>query len=271
MLAHTSGILIDRRYVPKREVHKPAMRNQESITFELCAQTLPACLAASAGGAHRIELCSSLEVGGLTPPLSLVEAAVRLSAIPVHVLLRPFADNFRTSPPVVAELASSLQAVRSLGAAGVVFGLLLEDGKVDIDRMRSFVQLAAPLPVTFHRAFDATPDLFEALEDVISTGCARVLTSGGAPDVLAGAPTLARLVRQAGARIDVAIGGGLRLDNAETVVHLTGGRHFHGSLRQGPIEAPPQAVPSLQDIQQMVQVLSSSALMRRTDAASISL
>jgi copper homeostasis protein len=243
------------------------MRNQESITFELCAQTLPACLAASAGGAHRIELCSSLEVGGLTPPLSLVEAAVRLSAIPVHVLLRPFADNFRTSPAVVAALASSLQAVRSLGVAGVVFGLLHEDGKVDVDRMRALVQLAAPLPVTFHRALDATPDLFEALEDVISTGCTRVLTSGGAPDVLAGAPTLARLIRQAGARIEVAIGGGLRLENAETVAHLTGGRHFHGSLLQGPIEASEQAGPSQEKIQQMVNILSSSAVTHRPDPA----
>jgi copper homeostasis protein len=241
------------------------MRNQESITFELCAQTLPACLAASAGGAHRIELCSSLEAGGLTPPLTLVEAAVRMNAIPVHVLLRPFADDFRSSPAVVAALASSLRAVRSLGAAGVVVGLLHEDGKVDVDRMRALVQLAAPLPVTFHRAFDVTPDLFEALEDVISSGCTRVLTSGGAPDVLAGASTLARLIRQAGARIEVALGGGLRLENAETVAHLTGGRHFHGSLLHGSIETSAQARPLPQEIQQMVHVLSSSALMQRPE------
>ncbi len=229
-----------------------------SPIFELCAQTLPACLAASAGGAHRIELCSSLEVGGLTPPISLVEAAVQQCAVPVHVLLRPVADQYRTSPSVVAALVSSLQAVARAGAAGVVLGLLQEDGTVDLSQTRALVRLASPLPVTFHRAFDSTPDLFQALEDVIATGCTRVLTSGGAPDVLTGAPTLARLVQQAGSRIDVAIGGGLRLENAQAVARITAGRHFHGSLRHIQNGLTEQADPSPQIIQQMIHLLSSS-------------
>ena len=234
------------------------MTNQTSVTFELCAETISACLAASAGGAHRIELCSSLEVGGLTPHPSLVQAAVRQSNLPVHVLLRPLADDFRASPSVVAALASSLGSVRHLGAAGVVLGLLRQDGTVDIDQTRALVRLAAPLPVTFHRAFDATPDLFQALEDVISTGCTRLLTSGGAPDVLTGAPTLARLIRQAGSRIDLAVGGGLRLGNARAVACLTGGRHFHGSLRHPENGSVAQADPAPEHIQQMVHLLSRS-------------
>ncbi len=224
------------------------MSEQTPPVFELCAQTLPACLAANVGGAHRIELCSALETGGLTPELALVEAVVRQSTLPIYVLLRPVADSFRTSTSVLAALRSSLQSVQCLGVAGVVLGLLHENGTVDVPQTSALVRMAAPLPVTFHRAFDATPDLFQALEDVIATGCTRVLTSGGAADVLTGAPTLARLIRQAGDRIDVAVGGGLRLENAEAVARITAARHFHGSLRvshddtNNPVDPPPERI-----------------------------
>ncbi len=234
------------------------MTTGEPLTFELCAETLAACAAANAGGAHRIELCSQLDIGGMTPDPDLIAAAVRLSSIPVHVLLRPVADSFRSSPSVVAALESSLHTTRRLGVAGVVLGLLRQDGTVDVDATRSLVRQAAPLPVTFHRAFDATPDLFQALEDVISTGCTRILTSGGAVDVLTGAPTLARLVRLAGDRIDVAIGGGLRADNAETVARLTGGRHFHGSLQRDTATGGKDE-PTPERVRHMVDLLASSS------------
>ena len=229
-------------------------RMVERVSFELCAETLGACAAANAGGADRIELCRALEVGGLTPELLLVQAAVRSGGVPVHVLLRPFADEFRTSAAVLAELSASLLAARGMGAAGVVLGLLRADGTVDVEETRALVRLAAPLPVTFHRAFDATPDVFEALEDVIRTGCARVLTSGGAADVLAGAPVLERLVTQAGGRIDVAIGGGLREGNAEAVARITGGLHFHASLKHS--ETGTRGEPSAESVRRMVGLLS---------------
>ncbi len=201
------------------------------ITFELCAETRAACLHARRGGADRIELCTALAVGGLTPPPALVRAVVARSGVPVHVLLRPTATTFRSSPEIFSAIRQSLDQAKQAGAAGVVLGLLREDGRVDLERTRTLVALAHPLPVTFHRAFDATPDLSEALEDVIAAGCARVLTSGGAPDVLTGAPALARLVKQAGERIEVAVGGGLRLANAQVVAQRTGAHHFHASLR----------------------------------------
>ncbi len=234
-----------------------AMQRREHIHFELCAETLDACMAAVAGGADRIELCASLEVDGLTPELSLVEAAVRQSPIPVHVLLRPLADECRSSSAVVAAIAASVQEAKLAGAAGVVLGLLHEDGTVDVEGTRGLVVLAAPLPVTFHRAFDRTPDLSQALEDVIRTGCSRVLTSGGAADVVAGAPTLAKLIRQAGERIDVAIGGGLRLRNAADVARVTAGRHFHGSL-QGDDDAMGRADPTPERVRQMIDLLCSA-------------
>ena len=201
------------------------------FTFELCAESLDACRVARAGGAHRLELCTDLRVGGLTPPLSMIEAAVECSGLPVHVLLRPTAASFLYSSGVYAAIASSMELARRAGAAGFVLGLLQADGTVDREHTRALVELAGPLPVTFHRAFDATPNLADALEDVISTGCSRVLTSGGADEVLAGASSLARLVAQAGSRVQVAVGGGLTLGNAAELAHRTGSHHYHASLR----------------------------------------
>jgi copper homeostasis protein len=204
----------------------------QTILFELCAETLDACLAAKPGGASRIELCSHLEVGGLTPDPSLVAQVVQQSGLPVHVMLRPRGGNFFYSEAEFDEMCAELEDLRPLGITGVVIGILHEDRTVDIERTRQLVRLASPLGVTFHRAFDETPDIFAALEAVIDTGCDRILTSGGAPDVLAGAAVLGQLVAQAKGRIAIAVGGGLRLENAEMVAATTRARHFHGTIRR---------------------------------------
>jgi copper homeostasis protein len=201
------------------------------IVFELCAETADACLAAQQGGAARIELCSALSEGGLTPSHALIREAIRLSGLPVHVLVRPRGGGYVYSAGEVALMAEDIQHAKSLGAAGVVLGLLRPDGRVDRDATRGLVQLAQPMEVTFHRAFDSTPFLNDALESVIDAGCRRVLTSGGKPHALLGAAVLAGLVIQAAGRIDVAVGGGLRLQNAATLARLTGATHFHGSLQ----------------------------------------
>jgi copper homeostasis protein len=191
---------------------------------------MEACLAAQEGGADRIELCAALELDGLTPSHALIEQAVSYCRIPVHVMVRPHAESFQYDASAFSTMCDEIQYLRSVGAAGVVLGVLLANGAVDIERTRAFVQLAHPLEVTFHRAFDATPDLEQALEDVITAGCHRVLTSGGAADVIAGSAMLARLVACASDRIAVAVGGGLRLHNARQVFRRTRARHFHGSL-----------------------------------------
>lgn len=200
------------------------------IVFELCAETLDACLAARAGGADRLELCTALKVGGLTPPLSLIEQAAGASGLPVHVLIRPHANSFAYDAEAFNAICRDIQHVRRAGASGVVVGVLHADGRVDRERTRALVELADPLEVTFHRAIDATPNLEEALEEVIAAGCQRVLTSGGAPNVAAGAEMLARLVRRAGDRIAIAAGGGLRLAHVQQIAQVTGARHFHSSL-----------------------------------------
>ncbi|HZL28774.1 MAG TPA: copper homeostasis protein CutC [Acidobacteriaceae bacterium] len=203
----------------------------QPIVFELCAETLEACLLAKAGGADRIELCSMLDVGGLTPSRELTEQAIHRSGLPVHVLLRPHADGFVYSASDFASILAELQYAQRVGAAGVVLGILNADRTVDRTHTRALVELAAPMEITFHRAFDEVPEVDPALEDVIATGCHRILTSGGAPDVLAGADILARLVTRAADRIQIAVGGGLRVSNAQEVRRRTGARHFHGSLR----------------------------------------
>lgn len=200
------------------------------IVFEISAETLEACHAAQDGGADRIELCTTLAVDGLTPPRSLIDSVVSSCKIPVHILVRPHSRSFDYDAVAFAVMCKEIEHARSIGAAGVVVGVLLPGGAVDVERTRALVQLAHPLEVTFHRAFDATPDLEDALEKVIAAGCHRVLTSGGASDVVAGAAMLARLVARASNRIAVAVGGGLRLRNAQRVAQITGARHFHGSL-----------------------------------------
>jgi copper homeostasis protein len=205
---------------------------KQKITFELCAETFQACLAARKGGADRIELCSALSEDGLTPSHGLIRAAVERSGLPVHVLLRPRSGNFVYTADEFAMICDDLLHARELGASGFALGVLHADGTVDAERTRELVTYAAPLQVTFHRAFDLTPSLDEALETIIAVGCHRILTSGGEPDVTAGTASLARLVKLAGGRIDIAAGGGLRLNNAASVAHSTKARHFHGSVRR---------------------------------------
>jgi copper homeostasis protein len=210
------------------------------IVFELCAETMDACLAARDGGADRIELCTGLSEGGMTPSHGFVRAAILHSGLPVHVLVRPRGGDYVYSDAEIAVMSADIEHVKSLGAAGVVLGLLKPDGTVDVEKTKALVELSKPIKVTFHRAFDDTPSLETALEDVIATGCNRVLTSGGHHDVVSGADALAKLVVQASDRIDVAVGGGLRVENASALASATGAKHFHGSLRskQAKIKMP---------------------------------
>jgi copper homeostasis protein len=198
--------------------------------FELCAPSLAAAVAAERGGADRIELCSNLPVGGVTPEPLLLEAVLAAISIPVHVLIRPRAGDFVFSAGEFTQMRQQVEAVKAAGADGVAIGILLPNGKVDVDRTRELADLARPMSVTFHRAFDETADLDEALEAVIETGADLLLTSGGADDVMAGADSIARLRRKAGTRLEIMAGGGLRLASLSEIVLRTGVACLHGSL-----------------------------------------
>jgi copper homeostasis protein len=202
------------------------------IVFELCAESVEACMAARSGGADRIELCSALSEGGLTPSHGLTRAAIDRSGLPIHVMLRPRGGDFIYTDIEFDVMCQDLEHFLGLGVSGFVVGILHADATVDVERTQRLVTMAAPLEVTFHRAFDEIADLGQGLEDVIHTGCARILTSGGKHDVESGAHALAALVAQAAGRIHIAVGGGLRLQNAILVARSTGATHFHGSMKR---------------------------------------
>lgn len=217
--------------------------NSQQCVFEFCATEADTACVAQAAGADRVELCVDLDVGGLTPPPALLESTVRAVTIPVRVLIRPRAGDFVYTASEFAQMQREVQMARDLGAAGIVLGVLQADGRVDSKRTGELVRLAGPMGVTFHRAFDETVDLSAALEAAIDTGVDCVLTSGGAPDVEQGSAHILELVQQAGDRVGMMAGGGLRLRNMRSVLRNSGVRMVHGSLRQ-PDKLPGAALPA---------------------------
>ena len=202
------------------------------IIFEVCAETIDACIAAEGGGAARVELCCALSEGGLTPSHGFTREAISSCRLPIHAMVRPRGGGFVYTAPEIRIMCEDIRHLKSLGVAGIVLGVLNPDGSIDVTSTRRFVELVSPLPVTFHRAFDHAASLSVALEDVIATGCDRVLTSGGEKDVVAGMRSLAALVARSAGRIEIAVGGGLRLADAARLASIIGARHFHASMRQ---------------------------------------
>jgi len=202
----------------------------KDFVFELCAENLEAARAGEKAGADRIELCTQLSIGGVTPSLELTTSTIAALSIPVHVLIRPRGGDFAYTANEYTQMRKQVARAKQAGAAGVVLGVLHPDGRVDVERSRALLELAYPMKTTFHRALDESPDLSEALEAVISTGADCLLTSGGKPSVQAGGDAIARLLEQAGGRLNVMAGGGLTLDNLVEVVRRTGVSYLHGSL-----------------------------------------
>jgi copper homeostasis protein len=203
---------------------------QKYPLLEICVETLEAALAAARGGADRIELCENLAIGGVTPSAELMRAVRAKIHIAIFAMIRPRGGDFFYSAEEFAGLARDVSQARNCGMDGVVFGLLRADRRVDIERTRELVELARPLPVTFHRAFDGAPDLRAALEDVVASGAARILTSGGMPSAQQGVGTISELVAAAGKRIGILAGGGINAANLEQVLQGTRAREFHSGL-----------------------------------------
>jgi len=198
--------------------------------LEISVETVEAALAAERGGADRIELCSDLSLGGVTPGAGLVSTVQEQILIPIVVMIRPRGGDFVYSTAEFAEMKRAISAVKECGLDGVVLGILRKDRQVDLERTRELVELARPLPVTYHRAFDEAADLDIALQDVIEAGAARILTSGGAAAAPAGIERLAHLVAAAGDSILILPGGGINASNALDVARQTGAREVHSGL-----------------------------------------
>jgi copper homeostasis protein len=201
------------------------------MDLEVCIDSVESAIAAERGGAKRVELCSDLLEGGITPGAGLIASVRRRIAIGLYVMIRPRGGDFYYTDLEFEVMQEEIAHARHLGADGVVLGLLDRQGRVDVARTRKLVELAAPLSVTFHRAIDMTPDLPAAFDDVLSTGATRILTSGGAPCAMQGMVEIARMVEVSSGRIAIMPGGGITPENIAAIAQATGASEFHSSAR----------------------------------------
>jgi copper homeostasis protein len=197
--------------------------------LEICVESVDHAVAADRGRANRIELCSDLQCGGVTPSAGIMQTARSQVRIPIHVLIRPRPGNFCYSDSEFEIMRNDVLAAKQFRMDGVVFGLLHRNNLVDVERTRALVESARPLPVTFHRAFDVSDNPEAALEEVIQTGASRILTSGGEARATDALLTLARLVQAAGDRIVLMPCGGINSENIVDVVRKTQAREVHTS------------------------------------------
>ena len=200
------------------------------VLVEACVDSVESALAAERGGARRLELCDALFDGGTTPSAGMIAACREGVSIPIFVIIRPRGGGFVYSESELDVMRRDIVVARSLGIDGVVIGALGPDATVDVDQVKTLVEAAGDLAVTFHRAFDFTPDRGAALETLIGADVTRVLTSGGAPTAREGIPEIASLVRQAGDRAVIMAGGGVRAENVREILNATGIREVHVRL-----------------------------------------
>ena len=228
-----------------------ARPDRASLLIETCCTTLEQARSAESRGAGRIELCVDLSVGGVTPPRDLIRDVVASLTIPVNVLIRPDRHSrldreSQTPDPVgdggfsaadfvydevdLQQMIEDIGYCKSVGVAGIVVGALTPEGAIDRAAMRRLIAAAAPLPVTFHRAYDVcTADPFIALDQIIALGCTRLLTSGQAPNAWDGRGLITLLVRRAGSRLIVMPGCGVKPDNLAALAAITHATEFHGT------------------------------------------
>jgi copper homeostasis protein len=232
---------------------------QNPYLLEIAVDTLDRALAAERGGAHRIELCRELSNGGLTPSVELMRLAREQVRLPIFAMIRPRAGDFAYSEADFAEMQRDVTVAAQTGMDGLVLGIIADGGRVDIERTRRLVELARPLPVTFHRAFDVTADLRKALEDVIRTGAARILTSGGATSAEAGVGCLTNLVETASTRIVVVPGGGITAMNVAHIAKTTGAREFHAGLSSVIADGEPDEWRFEEEVRKLARALGGCA------------
>ncbi len=198
-----------------------------SLTIEVCLDSVESARAAEQGGAQRVELCDNLVEGGTTPSLGMIETTRAAIRIGLQVMIRPRGGDFLYSPDEFAVMKRDVTAAKAAGADGVVFGLLNADGTIDRARTAELIAVARPMNVTFHRAFDMTRDAFGALETLTELGVNRVLTSGQEPSVLEGASLISELVRRARDRIIVMPGCGITPRNLARILEICHPKEIH--------------------------------------------
>lgn len=200
-----------------------------TIQLEVSIGNIESLHSAIAGGATRIELCSALFLGGLTPSYGLMCQAAKSSSIPVYAIIRPRQGDFYYSEQELAIMLTDIHAVKQAGLQGVVLGALDSTGHIHMQHASKLCDYAHQLGlgVTFHRAFDQCNDAQHSLEDIISLGCERILTSGLATSAFVGIETISKLVQQAGNRISIMAGAGVNVSNAKTILEQTNVSELH--------------------------------------------
>ena len=204
--------------------------------IEICTNSVTSCLEAQKGGAYRVELCAGIPEGGTTPSYGEIAVAREMLSIKLNVIIRPRGGDFLYSDVEHQAMLRDIEIAKELGVDGVVIGCLTADGEIDIERNKELIDAAKGMNVTFHRAFDMCKDPFKSLEQIISLGCERILTSGQQPTAIEGVSLLKELVEKAGNRIIIMPGSGVNEDNIETLAKETNAKEFHFSARE-PIDS----------------------------------
>lgn len=199
------------------------------MILEICCYNLESAMNAQDGNADRIELCEDSTVGGITPSIELFKEVKKNVSIPIFVMIRPRGGNFIYSESEFLQMKNEIIEYKKLGANGFVFGILNNNNKVDIERNSELVNLASPLPCTFHKAFDETKNSFLALENIISCGFSRILTSGQKPKTIEGVNLISELISKTKNRICIMPGGGIRSSNITEIRNKTNAKELHSS------------------------------------------
>ena len=201
------------------------------MIIEIATTDLETTRSAVEGGADRIELCAALSDGGTTPSMGTIQRCRELFAVELYPIIRPRSGDFLYTEDEFLAMCADIKVCKELGCEGVVVGVLNQQGEIDKKRTAKLIELAYPLGVTFHRAFDRCVDPFKAMEELIEIGCERILTSGQQPTAPEGVALIASLHQKADGRIIIMPGSGVRVDNIRELVTKTGCQEFHSSLR----------------------------------------
>ncbi|MGK7395398.1 MAG: copper homeostasis protein CutC [Candidatus Cyclobacteriaceae bacterium M3_2C_046] len=202
------------------------------MKLEVCAYDLATALAAQSAGADRIELCAGPSEGGTTPSAGAIQLARKHLGIDLYIMIRPRGGDFIYSPLELMHMKHDVEVARHLGANGVVLGLLDQQGQIDQENTARMLEWAYPLNVTFHKAFDFTPDPTQALQELKSLGVKRILTSGGQNSTMADKDKLLGLIGQSEDKITIMAGGGITPENMLKVLPLIAMKEIHFSAHK---------------------------------------
>lgn len=200
--------------------------------LEVIAFNITSCKIAQESGADRIELCANPHEGGTTPSYGMIAESRKATSIQLFPIIRPRGGDFLYTNHEFQSMLHDIEICKKLNCDGVVIGMLDADGNIDMDRSSKLMEAASSMQVTFHRAFDRVKDPLNALEQIISLGCKRILTSGLKPTVIEGANYLSKLVEAASDRIKIMPGSGVRAENIIQLAKATGAKSFHSSARK---------------------------------------